>query len=153
MKFLSYIFMTYSPPMNCRLPSDGASRDRCLSSLIDLYVRVNVESCLLLNGKQNCRLVFLVQWKNVHRIFCFYWYLTNVSYHYIEHTCIKAENREFRRICGSKRDEVAGYCKIFHNEELHNLYSVSDITEVLKSARTVRNTYTFSQRAWKKETI
>jgi hypothetical protein len=33
------------------------------------------------------------------------------------------ENRELRRIFGSKRDEIIGGWRKVHNEELHNLYS------------------------------
>jgi hypothetical protein len=40
------------------------------------------------------------------------------------------ENRVLRGIFGSKRDE--GWRKL-HNEELHNLYSSSDIIRIIKS--------------------
>jgi hypothetical protein len=40
-----------------------------------------------------------------------------------------------RRIFGPKRDEVTGYWKKLHNEELHNLYSSSNIIRVIKSRR------------------
>jgi hypothetical protein len=33
------------------------------------------------------------------------------------------ENRVLRRICGPKRDEIAGEWRKMHNEELHILYS------------------------------
>jgi hypothetical protein len=33
------------------------------------------------------------------------------------------ENRMLRRIFGSKRDEVTGYWRKLHNEELYNLYN------------------------------
>jgi hypothetical protein len=33
------------------------------------------------------------------------------------------ENRVLRRIFGPKRDEVTGFLRKLHNEELHNLYS------------------------------
>jgi hypothetical protein len=36
-------------------------------------------------------------------------------------------NRVLRRIFGPKRDEVTGWCRKLHNEELHNLYSPSHI--------------------------
>jgi hypothetical protein len=40
-----------------------------------------------------------------------------------------------RRIFGPKRDEVTGEWRKLHNEELHNLYSSSDITRQNKSRR------------------
>jgi hypothetical protein len=45
------------------------------------------------------------------------------------------ENRVQRRIFGLKRDEVTG-CKKLHSEELHNLYSSSDIIRI--KSRTMR---------------
>jgi hypothetical protein len=45
------------------------------------------------------------------------------------------ENRVLRRIFGPKRDEVAGEWRNLHNEELHNLYSSSDIIRQVKSIR------------------
>jgi hypothetical protein len=42
------------------------------------------------------------------------------------------ENRELRRIIGPKRDEVTGDWRKLHNEELHNLYSSSDIIRMMK---------------------
>jgi hypothetical protein len=47
------------------------------------------------------------------------------------------ENRVLRRIFGPKRDEVTGEWRKFHNEELHILYSSSDIIRQIKS-RTMR---------------
>jgi hypothetical protein len=43
------------------------------------------------------------------------------------------ENRVLRRISGPKRDEVTGECRKSHSEELHNLYSSSDIIRQIKS--------------------
>jgi hypothetical protein len=40
-----------------------------------------------------------------------------------EHRLRVSENRVFRRIFGSKRDEVTGGWRKLHNEDLHNLYS------------------------------
>jgi hypothetical protein len=40
-----------------------------------------------------------------------------------EHRLRMYENRLLRRIFGPKRDEVTGWCRNLHNEELHNLYS------------------------------
>jgi hypothetical protein len=45
------------------------------------------------------------------------------------------ENRVLRRICGPKREEVSGGWRIFHNEELHNLYASPNIIKVIKSRR------------------
>ena len=43
------------------------------------------------------------------------------------------ENRVLRRIFGSKREEVTGEWRKLHNEELNNLYSLSNIARVIKS--------------------
>jgi hypothetical protein len=40
-----------------------------------------------------------------------------------------------RRIFGSKRDEVTGDRRKFHNDELHNLYSSPNIIRMIKSRR------------------
>jgi hypothetical protein len=45
------------------------------------------------------------------------------------------ENRVLRRIFGPKRDEVTGYWKKLHNEELHNVYFSPKIIRVIKSRR------------------
>jgi hypothetical protein len=45
------------------------------------------------------------------------------------------ENRVLRRIFGPKRDEVMGEWRMLHNDELHNLYSSSDITRQVKTRR------------------
>jgi hypothetical protein len=45
------------------------------------------------------------------------------------------ENRVLRRIFGPKRDEVTGEWRKLHSEELHNLYSSSDIIRQVKSRR------------------
>jgi hypothetical protein len=45
------------------------------------------------------------------------------------------ENRVLRRIFGPKRDEVTGGWRKLHNEELHNLYSSSNIIRMMKSRR------------------
>jgi hypothetical protein len=37
------------------------------------------------------------------------------------------ENRELRKIFESKREEIAGDCGKFHNDELHDLYFSPDI--------------------------
>jgi hypothetical protein len=42
------------------------------------------------------------------------------------------ENRVFRRIFGSKRDEVMGEWRKLHNEELDDLYCSSNIVRVIK---------------------
>jgi len=43
------------------------------------------------------------------------------------------ENRVFRRIFESKRDEVTGEWRKLHNEELNDLYCSPDIVRVIKS--------------------
>jgi hypothetical protein len=43
--------------------------------------------------------------------------------------------RVLRRIFGPKRGEVTGEWRKLHNEELHNLYSSSDIIRQIKSRR------------------
>jgi hypothetical protein len=45
------------------------------------------------------------------------------------------ENRVLRRIFGPKRDEVTGEWRKLHNEELHNLYSSSNIIRTIESRR------------------
>jgi hypothetical protein len=45
------------------------------------------------------------------------------------------ENRVLRRVFGSKRDEVTGEWRKFHNEELNDLYSLPNIVRVVKSKR------------------
>jgi hypothetical protein len=52
-----------------------------------------------------------------------------------EHRLRVFENRVLRRIFGPKRDEVTGEWRKLHNEELHNLYSSSDIIRQIKSRR------------------
>jgi hypothetical protein len=44
-------------------------------------------------------------------------------------------NRVLRRIFGPKRDEVTGEWRKLHNEELHNLYSSSNLIRMVKSRR------------------
>ena len=45
------------------------------------------------------------------------------------------ENRVLRRVFGPKRDEVTGEWRKLHNEELSDLYSLSNIVRVVKSRR------------------
>jgi hypothetical protein len=45
------------------------------------------------------------------------------------------ENRVLRGIFESKRDEVTGGWRKLRNEELHNLYSSSNIIRMIKSRR------------------
>jgi hypothetical protein len=45
------------------------------------------------------------------------------------------ENRVLRRIFGPKRDEVMGDWRKLHNEELHIMYSSSNIIRTIKSRR------------------
>ena len=43
----------------------------------------------------------------------------------------ESENRALRRIFGPKSDEVAGKWRKLHNEELNDLYSLSDIRVII----------------------
>jgi hypothetical protein len=45
------------------------------------------------------------------------------------------ENRVLRRIFGPKRDEVPVEWRKLHNEELHNLYSSSDVIRQVKTSQ------------------
>ena len=45
------------------------------------------------------------------------------------------ENRVLRRILGPKRDEVTRKWRKLHNEKLNDLYSSSNIVQVIKSRR------------------
>jgi hypothetical protein len=45
------------------------------------------------------------------------------------------ERRVLRRIFGSRRDEVTGDWRKLHNEELHNLYSSTNIIRMIQSRR------------------
>jgi len=45
------------------------------------------------------------------------------------------ENRVLRRIFGPKRDEVTGEWRKLHNEELNDLYSLTNIVREVKSRR------------------
>jgi hypothetical protein len=45
------------------------------------------------------------------------------------------ENRALRRIFGPKRDEVTGEWRKLQNEEINDLYSLSNIFRVIKSRR------------------
>jgi hypothetical protein len=54
---------------------------------------------------------------------------------HISHRLRVSENRVLRSIFRRKRDEVTGGWKKLHNEELHNLYSLSSIIRLIKSRR------------------
>jgi hypothetical protein len=62
---------------------------------------------------------------------CGTWYFTLRE----EHRLRVFENRILRRKFGPKWDEVAGEWRKFHNEELHNLYSSTDIIAQIESRR------------------
>jgi hypothetical protein len=51
-----------------------------------------------------------------------------------EHRLRVFENRVLRRIFGPKREEVGSWRKL-HNDELHNIYSSTNIVSVIKSRR------------------
>jgi hypothetical protein len=50
-----------------------------------------------------------------------------------EHRLRVFENKVLRRIFEQKRDEVTGYWRKLHNEELHNFYSSPSIIRMVKS--------------------
>jgi hypothetical protein len=52
-----------------------------------------------------------------------------------EHRLWVFENRVLRRIFGPNRDEVTGKCRKMHSDEVHNLYSTTDIIRQVKSRR------------------
>jgi hypothetical protein len=52
-----------------------------------------------------------------------------------EHRLRVFENRVLRGMFGPKGDEVTGEWRKLHNEEVHNLYSSSDIIRQIKSSR------------------
>jgi hypothetical protein len=62
---------------------------------------------------------------------CETWYFTLREQHRLR----AFENRVLRRIFGSKRHEVTGEWRKLHNEELHNLYSSTNIIRQIKSRR------------------
>jgi hypothetical protein len=45
------------------------------------------------------------------------------------------KNKVLRSIFGPKSDEVTGWWRKLHNEELHDLYSLPSIIRVIKSRR------------------
>jgi hypothetical protein len=47
------------------------------------------------------------------------------------------ESRVLRRIFGPKRNEVTGDWRKLHNEELHNLYSTTNVIRMIKSKRMI----------------
>jgi hypothetical protein len=47
------------------------------------------------------------------------------------------ENRVLRRVFGPKRDKVTGEWRKLHNEELSDLYSLSNNVRVVKSRRMI----------------
>jgi hypothetical protein len=59
----------------------------------------------------------------------------SLSYLRDEHRLRVFENRVLRRIFGPKRKEVTGIWRKLHNRELHDLYSSSNITKVIRCRR------------------
>jgi hypothetical protein len=57
------------------------------------------------------------------------------------------ENRVLRSIFGPKRDEVTGEWRKLHSEELHILYSSSDI---IRQAKSRRMTWAGMWHAWER---
>jgi hypothetical protein len=53
----------------------------------------------------------------------------------VEHRLKVCENRVLRRVFGPKRDEVTGDWRKLHNEELHNLYSSTNIIRMIEPRR------------------
>jgi hypothetical protein len=51
-----------------------------------------------------------------------------------EHRLRASENRVLRRIFGPKREEDGSWRKL-HNDELHSLYSSSNVVRMIKSGR------------------
>jgi hypothetical protein len=49
-----------------------------------------------------------------------------------EHKLRVFENRMLRRLFGPKKDGMTGGWRKLHNEELHNLYSLSSIIRIIK---------------------
>jgi hypothetical protein len=60
------------------------------------------------------------------------------------------ENRVLRRIFGPKRDEVTGEWRNLHSEELHNLYSSSNIIWQIKSIKSRRMRWEGMWQAWER---
>jgi hypothetical protein len=52
-----------------------------------------------------------------------------------EHRLREFENRVLRRIFGPRRDEGKGEWRKLHNEELHDLHSLSSVIRIIKSKR------------------
>jgi hypothetical protein len=52
-----------------------------------------------------------------------------------EHRLRMFENRVLRRVFGPKRDEVTGGSRKIYNEEIHNLFSLSNTIRMIKSRR------------------
>jgi hypothetical protein len=50
-----------------------------------------------------------------------------------EHRLTAFENRVLKKVFGTKRKEVTGEWRKFHNEELYPLYSLPDIIRLITS--------------------
>jgi hypothetical protein len=63
-----------------------------------------------------------------------------------EHTLRVFQKRVQRRIFELKRDKETGGWRKLHNEELHNLYSLSSIIRLIVSRRMIRTGHVASMR-------
>jgi hypothetical protein len=52
-----------------------------------------------------------------------------------EHRLRVSENRVLRKLFGTKKDEMVGGLRKLHNEEVHNLYSSTNVTGMIKKRR------------------
>jgi hypothetical protein len=103
-----------------------AERGCCVASTTDPYGLIL--GFLSKNIKiRICRTLILLLVLHGHET----WFLTLRE----EHKLRVFENRVLRKIFGLRRDEVTGGLKKLHNEELHNLYSLSSIIRKIKLRR------------------
>jgi len=78
------------------------------------------------------RLVYLRLYFDFGKFKCSLWFLIN----FLSLKCdVGFIYRVWRRVFGSKKDEVTGKWRKLHNEELSDLYSLPNIVRVVKSRR------------------